>query len=167
ITKFIAANNSNNAFSNYINTKIYKSKPTIKTISNAMDVGNPSNFIRILKIYNEKHYSIVKDINSSFHSDKNTLKEIEYLYKKDGYLIDPHGAVASLALKQYIKEENPKNYYGVILETAHPSKFNDILKDKLNINVELPDSIKHTLEQKKNSIKLSKTYSLFKEFLLD
>ena len=166
ITKFIAANNSNNAFSNYINTKIYKSKPTIKTISNAMDVGNPSNFIRILKIYNEKHYSIVKDINSSYQSDKNTLKEIESIYKKDGYLIDPHGAVASLALKQYIKEENPKNYYGVILETAHPSKFNDILKDKLNINVELPDSIKHTLEQKKISIKLSKTYSSFKEFLL-
>ena len=94
------------------------------------------------------------------------MKEIKHLYKKDNYLIDPHGAVASLALKQYIKEENPKNYYGVILETAHPSKFNDILKNILNINVNLPDSIKHSLEQKKISTKLSKTYSLFKEFLL-
>ena len=97
---------------------------------------------------------------------ENKIKEIKHLYGKDSYLIDPHGAVASLALKQYIQEENPKSYYSVILETAHPSKFNDILKDKLNINVELPDSIKHTLEQKKISIKLSNTYSLFKEFLL-
>jgi len=166
ITKFIAANNFNNVFSNYIKTKIFKSKPTIKTISNAMDVGNPSNFIRIFKLYNEKHGLIVKDINSSYHSDEDTLKEIKYLYKKYSYLIDPHGAVASLALKKYIKEENPKNYYGVILETAHPFKFNDILKNILNINVEIPDSIKHSLEQKKVSIKLSNTYSLFKEFFL-
>ncbi|HED08064.1 MAG TPA: threonine synthase [Ignavibacteria bacterium] len=166
ITKFIAANNFNNVFSNYIKTKIFKSKPTIKTISNAMDVGNPSNFIRIFKLYNEKHYSIVKDINSSYHSDEDTLKEIKYLYKKYNYLIDPHGAVASLALKKYIKEENPENYYGVILETAHPFKFNDILKNILNINVEIPDSIKHSLEQKKVSIELSNTYSLFREFLL-
>ncbi len=166
ITKFIAANNFNNVFSNYIKTKIFKSKPTIKTISNAMDVGNPSNFIRIFKLYNEKHGLIVKDINSSYHSDEDTLKEIKYLYKKYSYLIDPHGAVASLALKKYIKEENPENYYGVILETAHPFKFNDILKNILNINVEIPDSIKHSLEQKKVSIKLSNTYSLFKEFLL-
>ncbi len=167
VEKFIAAVNSNDVFPNYLKTGKFIPKPSIKTISNAMDVGNPSNFYRILDIFNNDWYKLSTEISSSSFSDELTKSAIKRIRKDYNYLIDPHGAVGYLALEEYIKQNKIESFNGIILETAHPAKFIDIMEDVLKENIEIPERLESSLYKEKKSIKISNEYTDFKNFLLN
>lgn len=163
IQKFISANNSNNSVEIYLKTKIYNPKQSVQTISNAMDVGNPSNFVRIKKIYDNNFKFLKKNLIGYSYSDEQTKKGIVELYKKFDYISDPHGAIAFLGTKDFLKTNN--NYQCIFLETAHPSKFLEIIENILDLKIELPKQINSVINKKKKSIKIA-SYNEFKSFLL-
>jgi len=165
ITKFIAATNSNSIFTDFITSGQYEPRSSVKTLSNAMDVGAPSNFARIQAIYN-KHSVIIKDIASNTHNDAQTIEKIKDIYQKYNYIVDPHGAVGMLAFEQFATEENLDNYSGIVIETAHPAKFKETVDYALGINVELPEVLLKCITKEKKTTKLSSDYSEFKEYLL-
>jgi threonine synthase len=167
VQKFIAAVNSNDVFLNYLKTGKFVPKPSVKTISNAMDVGNPSNFYRILDIYNNDWHKLITEISGSSFSDELTKTAIKKIRKEYNYLIDPHGAVGYLALDEYINKNKIESFNGIILETAHPAKFIDIMEDVLKENIEIPERLANCLHQEKKSIKISNKYTDFKSFLLN
>ncbi len=165
IERFIAAINSNNVFSEYIKTGELKPKPSVRTLSNAMDVGNPSNFSRILELYENNHAQIKKDIYSKSFNDEQTISAIREVYQKFYYIIDPHGAVGYLAAKEFVKDYG-NDFNIVVLETAHPSKFPEIVNDALRINVKIPERLKAYLNKEKHSVKISGSYDDFNDYLL-
>lgn len=167
VQKFIAALNVNKVFHNYMNSGEYQALPAIPTLSNAMDVGNPSNFSRILALYQNDYTKIINTIYSASFSDLSTRQGIKEIYSKFGYIMDPHGAVGYLAMKKYLSENALSNFQGIILETAHPAKFSSAVNEELNIEVEIPRVLKESLLRKKNAIKISKNFTDFKSFLLD
>lgn len=166
ITKFIGATNSNSIFTEFISSGKYEARPSVKTLSNAMDVGAPSNLARIQTLYGDVHSVILKDIASNSHNDLQTIVKIKEIKQKYNYTIDPHGAVGLLALEQYIAEEKLENYSGVVLETAHPAKFKDTVDRALDINIDIPEALQKSINKEKKSVLLSNEYSAFKEFLL-
>lgn len=166
IQKFIAATNSNDIFTKYVNDGIYKSRPSKVTLSNAMDVGDPSNIARIKDLYEDNHNLISRIIFSKSYSDKQTLSKISELKEKYNYIIDPHGAVGCLALEDFQKEVD-SDCTGVVLETAHPGKFLDVFEINLNFLPKIPKRLRTSLSKKSNTIKLSNNYNQFKDFLLN
>lgn len=166
VKRFIAATNSNDVFTKYIDTAVFKAKPSVKTLSNAMDVGNPSNFERILDLYNHDHRKIKSDIFSKSFSDEETVNAIKEVYSKYNYVIDPHGAVGFLALESFLTEARNTNINGVVVETAHYSKFADIVENALNIKTDIPERLAICLSKEKRSIKISNEFNDLKEFLL-
>ncbi len=166
INKFIGATNSNSVFTEFILTGKYNPRPSVRTLSNAMDVGAPSNLARIESLYNN-HSIILKDIASNTHNDEQTIEMIKKVYEKYNYVIDPHGAVGMLALEQYISEERIDNYSAIVVETAHPAKFKDSVDNALGIDIDLPDTLKNCIAKEKKSIKLSNDYQEFKNYLLN
>jgi threonine synthase len=124
IAQFVAGNNANDTFFQYIQTGIYKAKPSVATYSNAMDVGDPSNFVRIQALFNNSYEIIKEKIKCISISDQQTLEEIERIYREKGYILDPHGAVGHLALQHFLTSEQ----YGTFLATAHPYKFDEVIK---------------------------------------
>ena len=166
VHKFIAATNSNDVFTKYIDTSVFQAKPSVKTLSNAMDVGNPSNFVRILDLYNHDHKKIKEDIFSKSYSDKETIDAIKKVYSELNYIIDPHGAVGYSALINYINETGNDNINGIVVETAHHSKFAEIVQSALNIKMEIPERLAKCLTKEKRSLKISNDYKEFKEYLL-
>ncbi|MCH4823831.1 threonine synthase [Gramella lutea] len=163
IDHFIAANNANDTVTNYIQTENYQPKPSIATISNAMDVGDPSNFVRILELF-ENEYSSVKNVLSAYSfNDEMTKKAIKDVHSEIGYTMDPHGAVGYLGLQKFL-EKNPE-YYGVFLETAHPVKFLDTVEEATGEKVQIPVVIKGLMDKKKKSLQIS-NYEDLKGFLL-
>jgi threonine synthase len=165
IDKFIGATNSNYVFTEFIESGEYNPRPSVKTYSNAMDVGAPSNLARITALY-KKHSLIINDIVSSSHNDKATLEKIKEIYDKYDYIIDPHGAVGLLALDKYLAEKNPADFSSVVFETAHPAKFKDVVEKTLSTNIELPHSLQQVIEKEKKSILLSNDYNDLKDYLL-
>jgi len=165
ISKFIGATNSNSIFTEFIIKGEYKPRPSVKTLSNAMDVGAPSNLVRIQTLYDD-HSVILKDIASNSHNDSQTIEKIQEIHQKYNYIIDPHGAVGLLALEQYVAVEKLKDYSGVVLETAHPAKFKDTVDSALNSDIEIPEALQKAIVKEKNSIILSKEFDSFKGFLL-
>ncbi len=163
IKHFIASTNANDSVSRFLETGIYEPKPSIQTISNAMDVGDPSNFIRIQKLMNNDIYKLKSIFTSLSFNDKETKKAIKELYLKTSYISEPHGAIGYLGLKK-ILEKYP-NSNGIFLETAHPAKFLDIVQNTLKIEVEIPEQIKTVLNKEKKSIKID-NYNEFKKFLI-
>lgn len=166
ISKFIGATNSNSIFTEFIESGEYEPRPSVKTLSNAMDVGAPSNLVRIQSLY-DGHSIILKDIASNTHSDIQTIEKIKEIYQKYNYTIDPHGAVGLLALEQFIEEEKIENYSGVILETAHPAKFKDTVDNALSNDIEIPELLQKSILKEKKSTQLSNEYSKFKEYMLE
>ncbi len=167
VSKFIAALNSNFVFYEYLQTGKYTPRPTIRTISNAMDVGNPSNFYRITEIFN-KDYEIIKDIIfSRYFSDEDTINGIKEVQDKFGYIIDPHGSVGYLALKDYLQESESGKLNGIILETAHPAKFIDVIERAVDQKIVIPERLKSCLEKEKKSTKISSDLNELKEFLIN
>jgi len=166
INKFIGAVNANTVFAEYVNEGKFNPRPSIQTLSNAMDVGNPSNLVRIQEIYSNILEEVQFDIYSESNDDDRTRKGIKEVYEKYNYVIDPHGSVGYLALKDYLEKNNLKNYCGVVLETANPAKFKDVIEEELKMEVEIPERLAVCLKKEKHAVELSKDYSDLKNYLL-
>jgi len=164
VKHFIAACNANDVVPAYLQTGTYTTRPAVPTLSNAMDVGDPSNFVRILEIFNREFASLKKVLTSYSISDEETKTTIRNVYDRYHYLPDPHGAVGFLALEQYL-EKHPGDK-GIFLETAHPVKFYDAVEAETGRKVPLPDSVSHLLGKEKHSIKISLEFSQLKDYLM-
>lgn len=165
VKRFIAATNINDVIPEYLDTGIYRPRPSVKTHSNAMDVGNPSNFARMETLYKSKD-AMSQDIIGYKITDSETIQTIKDVYKNDKYLLDPHGAVGFKAVMFYKEEYKENDIPIVFLETAHPAKFGEVIKDNLNIDVDIPDVLKEALVKEKKSILLANKYEALKEFLI-
>ena len=162
IEHFVASTNVNDTVPRFLENGIYDPKPSKATISNAMDVGNPSNFIRIQEMYQNNLEQFKKDFSSFTFSDEETLEAMKIIYKTDGYIAEPHGAVGYLGLKKEL--QNHQNAIGIFLETAHPIKFLDTVEPTLNVKLPIPTQIEIVLDKEKVSVKI-KTYEDLKSFL--
>ena len=163
IDHFIASTNINDVVPDFLSTGVYTPKKSSPTISNAMDVGDPSNFIRILKIFGDDLDNLKETLSGYRFTDDETREALKEIYTTSGYVADPHGAVGYLGLKAYLKDHPEK--YGIFLETAHPVKFLDTVEDSLNIKVDIPERLKETLSKTKKSIPIQ-DYQGLKDFLL-
>lgn len=164
VKHFIASTNANTVVPNFMKNGVYEPMPSIATISNAMDVGDPSNFIRIRHLYQDDFSTIKKNLSSYSFSDDATKSTMKEIYSKSGYVTDPHGAVGYLGLKEYQKS-NP-DVYGIFLETAHPVKFLDVVEDTLGLSPEIPPQIQKVMGKEKKSIKIN-SYEGLKSYLMD
>ena len=162
IKHFVASTNVNDTVPNYLVDGIYKPKPSKATISNAMDVGNPSNFIRIQELFNNDLEALKSAFSSYSFSDDETRATMKQIYENSGYVADPHGAVGYLGLKKHGLKENE---FGVFLETVHPVKFLDVVEETLPVKVEIPEQIKKVINNTKVAYKAS-TYQDLKDFLM-
>ncbi len=162
IEHFVASTNVNDTVPRFLENGNYDPKPSKATISNAMDVGNPSNFIRIQEMYNNDLEQFKKDFSSFSYSDAETLEAMKSIYSSNGYIAEPHGAVGYLGLKKELK--NHENAIGIFLETAHPIKFLDVVEPALNVKLPIPTQIESVLNKEKVSVKI-KTYEELKAFL--
>jgi len=164
VQHFIAACNSNDVVPNYMQSKQYVPKNAVATISNAMDVGNPSNFIRILEIFQHQFTNLSAVFSSYSISEDLTKSTLQSIYKNYNYLLDPHGAVGFIALEQYLQSYPEQK--GIVLETAHPVKFYDAVELLIGELVPIPVSIQHQLTLQKNSIKMEAQSEILNSFLL-
>jgi threonine synthase len=152
VSHFIAACNANDVIPQYLDSGVFQTKNSVATISNAMDVANPSNFVRIMELF-ERNLPTLKNVLTSYSiSDAETRNTIEKIFKGRNYVLDPHGAVGFIALHRYLNAHPTKK--GFFLETAHPSKFYDVIEPVIQQKVEIPESLQVLLKQKKNSIKM-------------
>ena len=163
IKHFIAANNANDIFYNYLLSGIYSPKASIQTIANAMDVGDPSNFARILDLYKSSHAEICNHISGATYSDDEIAATMKKCYEQTGYVLDPHGACGYQALKDNLKEGET----GVFLETAHPAKFKEKVDAILSTDIEIPTRLADFMKGKKQSLEMAADFSAFKQFLLN
>ncbi|HEY5686837.1 MAG TPA: threonine synthase [Yeosuana sp.] len=164
VSHFIASNNENKVVTEFLKTQLYQPKPSVQTISNAMDVGNPSNFIRIQEIYKNSFESLKENLSSYSFSDAETKSALSEIYTKYNYVADPHGAVGYLGCKAYLKEH--PDAHCVFLETAHPTKFLDVVEDVIKEKQSLPPQIQEVMGKEKVAIEIS-TYEELKAFLLN
>ena len=162
IMNFIAANNANDIFYNYLLSGIYSPKASIQTIANAMDVGDPSNFARILDLYKSSHAEICNHISGATYSDDEIAATMKKCYEQTGYVLDPHGACGYQALKDNLKEGET----GVFLETAHPAKFKEKVDAIISTDIEIPTRLADFMKGKKQSLEMAADFSAFKQFLL-
>jgi threonine synthase len=163
IKHFIASTNINDIVPEYLRTEEFKPRPSKPTISNAMDVGNPSNFSRMLNLYQNDFEKLKADISGFDFSDEETQKAMREVFDRKNYALDPHGAVGYLGLKKYLAEN--QHTAGVFLETAHPAKFLQIVEDILNISIELPDKLKAFIINEKHTITLENSFQSLKTLL--
>lgn len=162
VKRFIAANNRNRVFADYLSSGIYSPKASILTVANAMDVGAPSNFARILDLYGKDYDKISAAISGYSFDDKEILDIISTVYREKGYLLDPHGATGYLALKNSLKEGE----IGIFLETAHPAKFKETVESSIGQTIEIPETLQKFIARQKQSVKLPATFSALKRYLL-
>lgn len=165
IDLFIAATNSNDVFTNYLSMGNFEPRKSVQTYSNAMDVGNPSNFERIKTLYENNIVKMRNEIESFSFDDEKTIDGIKEVYSKYGYIIDPHGAVGYIALKKYLELAKQNNMDSVIVETAHPAKFKDVVEEAINAEVKIPQRLAECLNKEKHSIVLDSKFETFKDFL--
>jgi len=165
IDHFIAATNINDTVPQFLTTGEYQPKPSEATLSNAMDVGDPSNFIRIQKLYNNDFFKLKKAVSGYSYTDADTLKALKSIFKNTGYIADPHGAVGYLGLKEFL-ENNPEEYSGLFLETAHPIKFSKSVESAIKTQLKVPEKLKALLEREKTSLPI-KDYKELKSYLLN
>lgn len=162
VSKFIAANNLNDIVFNYLRTGVYEPRASVSTIANAMDVGDPSNFARILDLYQHNHQAISKDITGTTYSDNEIRETLLSVYQSAGYLLDPHGAVGYRALDELLA----KSETGIFLETAHPAKFTETVEQVVGKgNVPMPEKLQKFMTGEKLSINFPSTYATFREYL--
>ena len=162
---FIAACNANKVVPDFLQTQNYIPQKAIATISNAMDVGDPSNFVRILRLFNYQFIDLKNTLSSYSISDEETRQTMKEVYDKENYLLDPHGAVAYLALKNYL-EQHPGEQ-GLFLETAHPVKFYDVVEPVIHQQIPIPESVQSILNKEKQSILMEADFNDLKEYLLN
>ena len=164
ISQFIAANNKNNVFHKYVNTGEYNPQKTISTLSNAMDVGNPSNFERILDLYENDNKAIAKDVWTASYDDDQTRKAIVEMYRKYDYVACPHTGVAYLGAVEF--QDNNPEYQVIFQATAHSSKFIDTVEAAIEGPVEIPEALKVLQDRKKEAVQMSTEFEEFKTYLL-
>lgn len=164
VKHFIAACNANDVVPVYMNTQNYQPKKAVATLSNAMDVGDPSNFVRILELFDNEFLSLKEKLSSVSISDDATKATIKSVKQSYNYLLDPHGAVGYFALEQYLKQH--KDQKGIFIETAHPVKFYDGVEPVIEEKIPLPDSVSAILDKEKVSTKIEAGYSQLKDFLV-
>lgn len=162
VKRFIAANNRNDIFYQYLQTAKYNPCPSVATIANAMDVGDPSNFARILALYENSHQAICAEISGATYTDEQIRETIKKIYQGTGYLLDPHGACGYRALEEGLLEDE----VGIFLETAHPAKFLDTVEGIIDDKVEIPTKLQEFMKGTKQSIEMSKDFESFKAYLL-
>lgn len=163
IKRFIAANNANDIFYNYLLSGVYSPKASIQTIANAMDVGDPSNFARVLDLYDGKHEVITSLISGATFSDAQIAEAMKECYEKTGYVLDPHGACGYLSLKQQLQDGET----GVFLETAHPAKFRDTVAGIIGEEIAIPPRLQEFMKGEKQSVAMTSDFSDFKHYLLN
>ncbi len=161
IHRFIAANNSNDIFYKYLQTGNYEPKPSVQTIANAMDVGDPSNFARIYDLYGKSHDAIAADISGATYSDDQIADAMRSCYADNGYVCDPHGACGYQALKDGLKPGET----GVFLETAHPAKFKSVVDGILHTDIEIPQKLQAFMKGTKKSVSMPNDYAAFRRLL--
>lgn len=170
VRRFVAANNANDIFYNYLQTGKYEPKPSRQTLANAMDVGDPSNFARIINLYSENgklspedtHRRITSLISGATYSDDQIRETMRQCYKETGYILDPHGACGYQALVDGLKPDE----VGVFCETAHPAKFKEKVDDILGIDVDIPARLRAFMQGQKQSTPMTKDFADFKRYLL-
>ena len=170
VKRFIAANNANDIFYNYLQTGQYNPKPSKQTLANAMDVGDPSNFARIINLYSQNgklspektHKVITSLISGATYSDEQIKETMRKCYKETGYILDPHGACGYQALEDSLQPGE----IGIFCETAHPAKFKEKVDDILGIDVEIPERLAAFMKGEKQSVPMTKNFEDFKKFLL-
>lgn len=161
IKRFVAANNRNDIFFNYLQTGKYNPKPSVQTIANAMDVGDPSNFVRLVELFGGSHKAVAESISGTTYSDEKIAETIKKVYAEHSYLLDPHGACGYRALSEGLADDET----GVFLETAHPAKFLDTVEGILGEKVTIPTTLKAFMGREKVNVELSADYDNFKKFL--
>ena len=170
VKRFIAANNANDIFYNYLQTGRYEPKPSKQTLANAMDVGDPSNFARIINLYSENgklspeetHRRITSLISGATYSDEQIKETMRHCYEETGYILDPHGACGYRALEEQLKPGE----VGIFCETAHPAKFKEKVDEILGIDVEIPERLQAFMKGTKQSVAMTKDFEDFKQYLL-
>lgn len=162
LKRFIAANNRNDIFYQYLQTAEYCPRPSVATIANAMDVGNPSNFARILDLYHNDWEAIKAEISGFTYTDEQIAATLAEVYRTEGYLLDPHGAVAYRSLLEGLQPDE----VGVMLETAHPAKFKSVVDEIIGADIDIPDRLLEFMHNPKRSVKMSPAFGAFKKYLL-
>ncbi len=163
IKRFISANNANRVVYDYLKTSQYVPKASIQTLANAMDVGDPSNFARILDLYGADYKKITSELSGATFKDEEILKTIKDCYALNGYVLDPHGACGYRALKEMLFEGET----GVFLETAHPAKFKPTVESAIGKEIDVPERLQAFMRGKKQSIEINKDFQSFKEILMN
>ena len=163
IKRFIAANNANDIFYNYLQTGRYEPKASVQTIANAMDVGDPSNFARIYELYHKDHAAICRDISGATYSDEQIAQTMRECLEQTGYQLDPHGACGYRALQEGLREQET----GIFLETAHPAKFKGVVDSICGGDVAIPEKLAAFMKGKKQSVEIGKDFEGFKKFLMN
>ena len=161
ISRFIAANNANDIFYNYLQSGVYSPRPSTQTIANAMDVGDPSNFARIYDLYGKSHAAIVADISGATYSDAQIAETMRQCLDTTGYQLDPHGACGYRALEEGLREGE----VGFFLETAHPAKFKSVVDEICHTDIAIPERLQAFMRGTKQSVPMSKEFAEFKDFL--
>ena len=162
VSRFIAANNRNDIFYQYLLTGVYSPRPSIATIANAMDVGDPSNFARVLDLYQNSHQAICADISGATYTDEQIADTMRQVWQEHHYLLDPHGACGYRALAEGLRPGET----GIFLETAHPAKFKDTVEKIIGESVSIPAKLKAFMSGEKQSQPMSREFADFKKYLL-
>lgn len=163
VKRFVAANNANDIFYNYLQTGQYCPQPSKQTLANAMDVGDPSNFARILDLYANQWADIKADISGATYTDDRIREAMRQCYEATGYVLDPHGACGWRALKELLQPGE----VGVFLETAHPAKFKEKVDDILGTDIAIPERLQAFMRGKKQSVEMANDFDAFKSFLMN
>ena len=164
VNTFLSVNNLNDVVASYLLTGRFKPRPSTPTLANAMDVGDPSNFVRILDLFNHNYEWITEHLHGYSYSDRDIREIITEVYREKGYLCDPHGATAYRAAQTY-RKEHPE-LTGIFLETAHPAKFRETVEEQIGEAVELPERLAAFTDRKKEAVFLQPDYQEFKQYLL-
>lgn len=166
IEHFIVATNANDVVSEYLQKEKFRPRPSVCTISNAMDIGNPSNFVRLSELFDGSVDKAKLTLSSFSFTDSETREAMREVYRAHNYVMDPHGAVGYLGLKKYLEHSGAKNTHGIVIETAHPAKFIDTVEETLGIKVALPSALAELVNKKKVARKISPELGELKSCLL-
>jgi threonine synthase len=166
IKHFVASTNVNDTVPSYLSSGNYEPKKSISTISNAMDVGDPSNFIRIQKLFNNDFYKLKKVVSGFAYTDSQTKKALKEIYKSSNYIADPHGAVSYLGLKDYLNSQEQDTLQGIFFETAHPIKFAPTVETTLKLKINPPKQVESLLNKPKLSLPVN-DYKALKDFFFE
>lgn len=165
IDHFVVSTNVNDVVPEYLRTGKFRSRPSICTISNAMDIGNPSNFVRLSELFNDSVDKVRETVSSFAFTDEETKDAMREVFSSFAYTMDPHGAVAYLGLKKYLELSGDKNTHGIMIETAHPAKFIDTVEKTLGCKVTLPAALAELVDKKKVACEISPELGELKEHL--